>query len=209
MLPASRSGTTRMSACPATGESIFLIRAAVEVDRVVERQRAVEDAAGDLPAVGHLAQRAGFDRGRHVRIDRLHRRQDRHVRHRPAQGVREIDRVLDDVDLVLQRGGDVDRASVMMSACSSAGTSMTKQWLMRRLVRRPVSRLTTAPINSSVCRLPFTRLTFPSCPRRTAASAASLCGASTIDRPVRSKPSASAATRLIFCPTRTGMMSPS
>ena len=32
---------------------------------------------------------------------------------------------------------------------------MTKQWLMRRAVRSPVSRLTTAAISSSVCRLPF------------------------------------------------------
>ena len=32
---------------------------------------------------------------------------------------------------------------------------MTKTWLMRRPVRRPVSRATTAPISSSVCRLPF------------------------------------------------------
>ena len=32
---------------------------------------------------------------------------------------------------------------------------MMKQWLMRRAVRMPVSRATTAPISSSVCRLPF------------------------------------------------------
>jgi hypothetical protein len=32
---------------------------------------------------------------------------------------------------------------------------MMKQWLMRRDVRRPVSRLTTAAISSSVWRLPF------------------------------------------------------
>ena len=102
--------------------------------------------------------------------------------------------------------------SVMISACSSAGTSITKQWLMRRLVRMPFSRLTTAAINSSVCRLPFiSASTLPSRARRTAASAAaSLCGVSTIDRPVRSSV-ASAATRLIFAsgPTRIGMMSPS
>ena len=87
-------------------------------------------------------------------------------------------------------------ASVMISACSSAGTSITKQWLMRRLVRSPVSRLTTAPINSSVWRLPFiSASTLPSRTRRTAASAdASLCGASTIEQPVEIQP-ASAATR--------------
>ena len=40
-------------------------------------------------------------------------------------------------------------ASLMMSASGCPGTSMTKQWLMRRAVRSPVSRLTTAPISSS------------------------------------------------------------
>ena len=44
MLPASRSGTTSTLARPATGESIFLIFAAAEVDGVVERERTVEDA---------------------------------------------------------------------------------------------------------------------------------------------------------------------
>ena len=46
-------------------------------------------------------------------------------------------------------------ASVTMSGPSWLGTSMTKQWLIRRAVRRPPSRRTTAAINSSVCRLPF------------------------------------------------------
>ena len=34
---------------------------------------------------------------------------------------------------------------------------MMKTWLTRRAVRRPVSRATTSPISSSVCRLPFIR----------------------------------------------------
>ena len=34
---------------------------------------------------------------------------------------------------------------------------MMKTWLRRRPVRRPVSRATTAPNSSSVCRLPFIR----------------------------------------------------
>jgi hypothetical protein len=42
---------------PATGEAIFLI-ARPRADRIVERQRAVEHRAGDLAAVGHLAQAA-------------------------------------------------------------------------------------------------------------------------------------------------------
>jgi hypothetical protein len=35
-------------------------------DRVVEGERPVDDAAGDLPAVGHLAQRRGIERRRHA-----------------------------------------------------------------------------------------------------------------------------------------------
>ncbi len=81
----------------------------LEADRVVERERPVEDAAGDLAAIGHLAQRARLDRRRHLRIDGLHRRQDRDAHLRKAHRVREVDRVLDDVDLVLHRRRDVDR----------------------------------------------------------------------------------------------------
>jgi hypothetical protein len=38
---------------------------------VVERQRAVQDSTLDLAALGHLAQRRGVERGRHLRIHRL------------------------------------------------------------------------------------------------------------------------------------------
>ena len=55
---------------------------------------------------------------------------------------------------------------------------MTKQWLMRRSVRRPVSRLTTAPISSSVWRLPF--ISASALPSRTSVTAVGgrvwLCG---------------------------------
>ena len=58
---------------------------------------------------------------------------------------------------------------------------MMNTWLIRRSVRRPVSLLTTAPISSSVCRLPFIRVS--ASPARTIstafAAAAWLCGAST------------------------------
>ena len=81
-------------------------------------------------------------------------------------------------------------ASVMMSASAMPGTSMTKQWLMRRAVRSPVSRLTTAPISSSVCRLPF--ISASALPSRTSSTAAAaeawLCGASTISKPEISMP---------------------
>ena len=48
-------------------------------DRIVEGQRAVEDAAGDLAAVGHLAQRGGIERGLDLLGNGLDRRQDRHA----------------------------------------------------------------------------------------------------------------------------------
>jgi hypothetical protein len=48
-----------------------------------------------------------------------------------------------------------------------------KQWLIRRTVLSPVSRATTALINSSVCRLPFISISaLPSRTSRTANSAA-------------------------------------
>ena len=80
MLPASRSGTTSTFGAPGDRRLDLLDLRGLEADRVVERQRAVEDAAGDLAAVGHLAQRGRLDRRRHLRIDRLHRREDRHLR---------------------------------------------------------------------------------------------------------------------------------
>ena len=60
-------------------------------------------------------------------------------------------------------------ASVMISGSLWPGTSMTKQWLMRRAVRMPVSRATTAPISSSVCRLPF--ISASALPSRTSSTA--------------------------------------
>ncbi len=102
-------------------------------------------------------------------------------------------------------------ASLMMTTRSIAGTSMMKQWLMRRLVRRPVSRLTTAAISSSECRLPFISISaLPSRARRTAASAeASLCGASTTSKAEMSSPNCAAtASMRAFGPTRIGRMRP-
>ena len=74
----------------------------LEADRVVERERAVQHGARDLPAVRHLAQRGRLQRGGHVRIDRLHRREYRHPHLGHAQVAREVDRVLHDMHLVLR-----------------------------------------------------------------------------------------------------------
>ena len=46
------------------------------IDGIVEGKRPVEDAAGDLPAVGHLAERGGLDGGRNFRSHRLDRGKD-------------------------------------------------------------------------------------------------------------------------------------
>ena len=109
MLPLSRSGTTRMSAAPATvGDDALGARGGGR-DGVVERERPVDDGAFDLAAVGHLAQRRRVQRGGHVRVDGLDRREDGDPRPRDAERVREVDRVAHDVGLVLQRRRDVDR----------------------------------------------------------------------------------------------------
>ena len=88
---------------------------------------------------------------------------------------------------------------------------MTKQWLTRRAVRSPVSRFTTAPISSSVWRLPFIRASaLPSRTRATAFSAESwLCSASTIASPAMSMPCCAATSSIrLRGPTRIGAIRP-
>ena len=88
---------------------------------------------------------------------------------------------------------------------------MMNTWLMRRPVRSPVSRATTAPSSSSVCRLPF--ISSSASPSRTSstafAAAAWLCGTSTIRTP-REVDAVLAAISWIFGagPTRIGTISP-
>src|SRR3954468_8228050 len=89
---------------------------------------------------------------------------------------------------------------------------MTKAWLIRRAVRRPPSRDTTAPISSSVCRLPFIRHSaLPSLTMATALAAdAWLCSASITSKPERLMRLFSAtATMRAFGPTRIGLINPS
>ena len=76
-------------------------------------------------------------------------------------------------------------ASVMKSVWGCVGTSMMKTWLMRRPVRKPVSRLVTSASSSSECRLPFmSSSALPSRTNATARSAAAwLCGTSMISMP--------------------------
>ena len=57
------------------------------INGVVERQRSVEHAARDLPAIGHFAERRRLDRGRDLGGDGFDRRQDRHARELAKAGL--------------------------------------------------------------------------------------------------------------------------
>ena len=94
---------------PGNRRSDVLDLGRAEIDGVVEGERPVQDAARDLAAVGHLAERRGFDGGRNLRVHGFHGGQDGDPNGLDAERMREIDGVLDDVDLVLQGRGDVDR----------------------------------------------------------------------------------------------------
>ncbi len=108
MLPASRSGTTRMLARPATGETIFLIFAAPRSIALSRARGPSSDAACDLPPVGHLAQRRSLDGRRDLGVHRLHGGKNCDPRLRLAQGMAEVDGVLDDINLGFEIRGDVD-----------------------------------------------------------------------------------------------------
>ena len=98
-------------------------------------------------------------------------------------------------------------ASVMISASGWRGTSMMKQWLMRRAVRMPAWRDTTALINSSVWRLPFIRASArPAVTSSTALVAESwLCSVGTISKAEISRPARDATSRMRASgPTRIG-----
>ena len=78
-------------------------------DRVVHRERTIEQPARDLTAVRHLAESRRLQGRLDLRVHRFHRRQNRNLRQLHAKGVAELDRVLHDVDLVVEAGIDVDR----------------------------------------------------------------------------------------------------
>ena len=97
-----------MSGSPATSERMPLIRAASLLIALSNASGPSSSAACDLPAVGHLAQRGRVDRRRHLRVDGFDGGENRDLRRGDAEGDREIDRVLADIDLVLERRGNVD-----------------------------------------------------------------------------------------------------
>src|SRR5215813_1705124 len=79
------------------------------IDCVVEGQRPVEDAAGDLSSIGHLAERRSLDGGWDLRGHGFNSGEDRDARRAEADLGEEIDRVLYDVAFGLEIGKDIDR----------------------------------------------------------------------------------------------------
>ena len=109
ILPASRSGTTRIALSPRPGIHAF-DPCRLRVDRVVERERPIENTAGDLLAVGHLAERGRVYGRWNLRGHGLDRRKDGYSRWvTGADRVIQINRVLNDVAFDFEIGKYVDR----------------------------------------------------------------------------------------------------
>ena len=98
-----------MSAWPATLETIPFSAAAAGLTALSKAKGPSTRAASDLSAVGHLAQRRGVEGRAQLRIDGFDRRQQRHARRFNPHHMRQIDRVLHDVALLFEVGGDVHR----------------------------------------------------------------------------------------------------
>ena len=79
------------------------------VDGNVEIERTIDDAADDLPAVGHLGERSRVESGLHLGIDRLDCGKDRHLGLGNAYCPRQDDRVLNNVALLIEIRRDVHR----------------------------------------------------------------------------------------------------
>ena len=77
-------------------------------NRGIEGERPVEDAAGDLSAVGHLAKRGGLHCGGDFGIHSLYGGKQCDLGLGNAEGVSEIYSVLYDVNLVFKLGLDID-----------------------------------------------------------------------------------------------------
>ena len=211
MLPEVRSGTSRISGSPATGLVRCLAAAASALIALSKasgpstmppwiwpRSAIFARAAASIVAgcfgvtSSTAASTASFGRS----IPK--------ARHR-SMALRAISA------LVSRSGSMLIAASVTTSGLWYSGTSRMKQWLMRRSVRSPPSRATTAASISSVCRLPF--ISAPARPSRTRATARSaeawLCGVSSMAMPARSRPAAAAAARIRAAgPTRMGRIRP-
>ena len=186
MLPASRSGTTRIWAWPATGEVMPLIRAA-------SGSMALSKASGpsSIPPViwprSAILQSAAASMVEGIFVVTVSTADRMATRGVPRPMPTQRSMAFWTMSRLTSRSGKMlIAASVMNSVSGWPGTSMTKTWLIRRSVRRPVAEAVTSRISSSVCRLPFIRSSpLPSRISATArAAAAWLWAASTISQPV-------------------------
>ena len=91
-----------------TGEFEVLDLGGVGADRSIEGQRSVENAAGNLAAIGHLAECGCFHRGWNFGVHRFDGGEQRDLGLGDAEGMGQVDRVLHDVNLVFEFGLDVD-----------------------------------------------------------------------------------------------------
>ena len=98
-----------MSARPANRRLDALLLGSFRTDCIVEGERTVNEATGDLTTLGHLGKGSCIQRCLQLGIDHLDRREHGHARLLYAKHVREVDGVLHDVALVGQRRDDVDR----------------------------------------------------------------------------------------------------
>src|SRR5262249_11909072 len=178
MLPAPRSGTSRMSARPATGDAIFLACAAWGL-------MALSNASGPSrtppvicprSAILHSAAASMVDSILEVTVSTADRMATLGCS-MPSTWARSM-AFWTISTFSSSLGKMLTAASVIRSMRGYDGTSMTKTWLRRRDVRSPVAEGTTAPSSSSVWRLPFmSASTSPARASSTAFTAAAwLCG---------------------------------
>ena len=106
-------------------------------DGIVERERAVEQGAGNLTAIGHLAQRRGLERGGNLALTvSIAQRIATRTSGAPKACARSM-AFWTMSTFPRASGAILTAASVIISASGWPGTSMMKQWLMRRAVRIP------------------------------------------------------------------------
>src|SRR5512142_1887550 len=104
MLPASRSGTSRMSACPATGEAIFLVRAAWRLIALSKASGPSRTPPAICPrsAILHKAAASSVEGISGLTVSTAARIATFGTATPNPQHLGEVDGVLDDIDLLLQ-----------------------------------------------------------------------------------------------------------
>ena len=169
ILPASRSGTTRTLARPATGDVICFVAAASSLIALSSANGPSTAAPVICPRSAILLRAAASsDDGTLGLTVSIAER----IATRTSGTFSAVARSIAFCTMSILSssvGAMLTAASVIISGSGWPGTSMMKQWLIRRDVRMPPSRATTAPISSSVWRLPFIRAS--ASPLRTSATA--------------------------------------